>query len=137
LVGALGNIQVEINGRTFGIGCDDDQEDHIRKLARQFDIHVRNLGQSVGQVGDQRLFLMAGLLLGDENYELRLKLAATEAELARIRDIRPENNENQKRQIENLSLTNTKMQEALNIACKSFDEAANRIESIAEMLDKA
>ena len=40
-------------------------------LAAQFDQHVRQVAGDVGQVGDMRLFLMAGLLLADENADLK------------------------------------------------------------------
>jgi len=68
----MATVTVEINGRPYAVGCADGQEERVRILARQFDSHVRQVAGDVGQVGDIRLFLMAGLLLADELHEARL-----------------------------------------------------------------
>ncbi len=135
--GVLSNIQIEVNGRSYGIGCDDDQEEHIRRLVRQFDNHVKNLAQNVGQIGDQKLFLMAALLLADEAHELKLKLSATEAELARLRDQRIDNNDSQKNAQDKISEFETQMQELVALASQSFDAASSRLTSISDKLDNA
>lgn len=133
----LGNIQIDINGRKYGIGCDDGQEDHIIKLSRHFDNHVRNLAQNVGQIGDQKLFLMAALLLADEANDLKLKLDSTEAELARIRDQRIENAEILSRNNHKIAAIETQINDFIFEACNSFDKAAERIENLAKKLDEA
>ena len=52
-----------VNGRAYTIACDDGEEDHLRELAAHVDAKVREVMETVGQVGDQRLLLMAALLL--------------------------------------------------------------------------
>lgn len=61
----MATVTVEVNGRPYAVGCADGQEERVRALARQFDGHVRQVAADVGQVGDLRLFLMAGLMLAD------------------------------------------------------------------------
>ena len=68
----MATVTVEINGRSYPVGCADGQEERVRILARQFDNHVRDVAADVGQVGDIRLFLMAALVLADELHEARL-----------------------------------------------------------------
>lgn len=68
----MATVTVEINGRPYQVGCADGQEERVRVLARQFASHVTQVAADVGQVGDIRLFLMAGLLLADELHEARL-----------------------------------------------------------------
>lgn len=67
----MATVTVEINGRPHQVGCAEGQEKRVTALAQQFDQHVRQVAQDVGQVGDLRLFLMAGLLLADENADLK------------------------------------------------------------------
>ncbi len=67
----MATVTVDINGRPYAVGCADGQEDRVRTLARQFDIHVRTVAGDVGHVGDLRLFLMAALVLADELHEAR------------------------------------------------------------------
>ncbi|MCA0371332.1 MAG: cell division protein ZapA [Proteobacteria bacterium] len=133
----MSNIQIEVNGRSYGIGCDDDQEEHIRRLVRQFDNHVKNLAQNVGQIGDQKLFLMAALLLADEAHELKQKLSSTEAELARLRDQRIDSSDAQKGMQDKISEFETQMQQLVELASQSFDSASSRLTNIADKLDNA
>lgn len=76
----MATVTVEINGRPYAVGCADGQEERVRTLAGQFDGHVRQVAGEVGHVGDIRLFLMAGLLLADELYEIRTNGAAAPAQ---------------------------------------------------------
>ena len=71
----MATVTVEVNGRSYAVGCADGQEERVVALARQFDQHVRSVADSVGQVGDLRLFLMAALLLADELQDARTALA--------------------------------------------------------------
>jgi len=84
----LAKVQIEINGRRYAIGCDEGQEDHVMRLARYFDEHVKRLASSVGQIGDQRLFLMGALIVADEMHDLKVRLDKAEAEIARLSDVR-------------------------------------------------
>jgi cell division protein ZapA len=84
----LAKVQIEINGRRYAIGCDEGQEDHVMRLARYFDEHVKRLASSVGQIGDQRLFLMGALIVADEMHDLKVRLDKAEAEIARLSDMR-------------------------------------------------
>ena len=75
----MATVTVEINGRPYAVGCADGQEERVRILAKQFDVHVRQVAGDVGHVGDIRLFLMAALVLADELHEVRMGGAATPA----------------------------------------------------------
>ncbi len=62
----MAQVQVMINGRYYAVACDDGQEAHVERLGRYLEQKVSTLVQSVGQVGDARLLLMAGLIIADE-----------------------------------------------------------------------
>lgn len=68
----MATVNVEVNGRSYAVGCADGQEERVRILAKQFDNQVRQVAQDVGHVGDLRLFLMSALILADELHEARL-----------------------------------------------------------------
>jgi cell division protein ZapA len=80
----MAQISVQVNGRPYAVGCEDGQEQHLLELARMFDLQVRRVSQDMGQLGDTRLFLMGALLLADELADLRGRLSAVEAEVARL-----------------------------------------------------
>ena len=113
----MAKVEIEVNQRRYAVGCGEGQEEHIRKLARHIDQQVKHLSETVGAVGEQKLFLMAGLLLADELFEARRKLGRVEAELVR-REGEPRRGQ-QAAQAETAGL---------------FDAAASRLERIAERL---
>jgi len=80
----VAQINVDVNGRPYAVGCEDGQEPHLVELARIFDQQVRQISRDMGQLGDTRLFLMGALLLADELYDVRNQLAGLQAEVSRL-----------------------------------------------------
>jgi cell division protein ZapA len=78
----VATVNVTVNGRTYGVGCEDGQEAHVEALAREFDRQVQEVGEQVGQVGDLRLFLMAALMGADDLADAKVRLAQAQSELA-------------------------------------------------------
>lgn len=84
----MAQVNVEVNGRPYAVGCEDGQEAHLQELARMLDQQVRQVSQDLGQLGDTRLFLMGGLLLADELMDARNRLAALQVEVNRLQSDR-------------------------------------------------
>jgi cell division protein ZapA len=80
----MAQVTIEVNGRPYIVGCEDGQENHLVQLAGLFDRQVRQVGDSVGQLGETRLFLMGALLLADELADTRARLAQSQNELTRV-----------------------------------------------------
>ena len=62
----MAEVTLTINTREYKVTCDDGQEPHILELAGMVENRVQGLIQSVGQVGEARLLMMASLLIADE-----------------------------------------------------------------------
>lgn len=62
----MAQVDIDINGQSYRIACDDGQEEHVNHLAEYLDHRVGELVDSVGQVGEARLLLLAALLVIDE-----------------------------------------------------------------------
>ncbi len=123
----MGKVHITIYGRRYAIGCDDGQEAHLEKLARYFDQQVSRLGDSVGQIGEQRLFLMAGLMIADELYEAQQKLNAAEAEANRLRD---------DHRTQSVSFDAGEA-EAARRAAATLTAAAQRVEDLAALIERS
>src|SRR5678815_331597 len=80
----MAQINVDVNGRPYAVGCEDGQEPHLQELAKMFDHQVRQVSQDMGQLGDTRLFLMGALMLADELYDAKGRLAAMQSEVTRL-----------------------------------------------------
>ena len=82
-------VNVILNGRAYTVSCDEGEQDHVRDLGQFLDKRVRELTSSVGQVGDARLLLMAGLTIADELSESLIKIAERDKEIAALRGEAP------------------------------------------------
>ena len=116
----MGQVEVTINGRPYQVACDDGEEDHLVDLAKQVDKRVDELAGSLGQVGEARLILMAGLLLADELSEARGKVGTLETKATEARD-------------DGASAGRA----AAEKATQAMDNAAQRIEAIVARLESA
>lgn len=115
-------VNVEINGRKYRMACEEGQQGHLIALAERFNAHVEALKGAVGEIGDNRLTVMAGIAVLDELAEAERKIAALEAE------------------VETLTQAGHQIADELEATEKAFagklDEASRVINSIAGVLDE-
>lgn len=81
----MGQLNLEINGRTYEVACDDGQEEHLTELAGYVAKQAEDLAVSLGQVADSRLLLMTSLVIADELGESLARIDALEEELHTLR----------------------------------------------------
>jgi cell division protein ZapA len=81
----MGQVSVVLNGRTYRLQCDESEESHLLALAEYLGTHVEAMKQKFGQIGDDRLILMASLLVTDELWELRREMQELKSSLAAAR----------------------------------------------------
>lgn len=82
----MGQVNVTVNNRLYQIGCDDGEEDQVRRLSGLVDARVRELSALVGQVGESRLLLMAALTLADDLEQAQRDVAVVKQDIAGLRD---------------------------------------------------
>ncbi len=82
----MAQLTIEVNGRSYAVGCEDGQEAHLRGLAAQIDAQVRLVAHEVGPLGETRLLLMAALMLADELAAAKARSAMLEEEAERLRE---------------------------------------------------
>jgi cell division protein ZapA len=81
----MGQISVTLNGRTYRLECGEGEEAHLIELAEYLGNHVEDMKRKFGQVGDDRLILMASLVVLDELWELRRQMAQMKIAMAEAR----------------------------------------------------
>ena len=84
----MGQVNVTLNGRTYRLECGEGEETHLIALAEYLGSHVDTMKRKFGQVGDDRLILMASLLVTDELWELRRQMQELKTSLAEARRVR-------------------------------------------------
>jgi cell division protein ZapA len=77
----MAQVNIRINGRTYEVNCENGQEQHVQRLANSLANAVGELVKQVGQVGDARLLVMAGLVMADEMAEQKAELAAAKTRI--------------------------------------------------------
>jgi cell division protein ZapA len=84
----MAQVSVTINGRQFRMTCEDGQEEHLEKLARELDTRIGALRAKFGEIGDTRLTVMAAITVADELAEAGTRVKRLEEELAALQDAR-------------------------------------------------
>jgi cell division protein ZapA len=72
----MAQVSIDVNGRNYTLTCEAGEEEHLRGLAAHVDRKVTALSESVGQIGDARLLLMAALLTTEEHLAALQRLEA-------------------------------------------------------------
>src|SRR5208283_5020326 len=101
-------------------GCDEGQEKRLEELAASVDGKIAAMRNNVGEIGDQRLIVMAAIEIADEAADARAKIEALEAEVASLRE-----------KIDAGQRRDAGIEARL---AQSFDAAATRLERLAQQL---
>jgi cell division protein ZapA len=78
-------VVVTIAGRTYRMACEDGEEAHLEELAKLVESKILSLREGFGDIGEQRITVMAALTLADEASIALRKLESVEAELVALR----------------------------------------------------
>lgn len=78
-------VTVTINGRNYSVACGEGEEQHLLDLASYYDKQVKILAEEVGQVGDQRLLLLGGLMIADQLSDMVSKVDELRSEVNRLK----------------------------------------------------
>ena len=115
-------VNVEIDGKKYRMACEDGQEAHLMELAERFNRTVIALKGSFGEIGDNRLVVMAGIAVLDELAEAEDRIAALKQDIADLttagRDLTIEAEDLEQK------------------FARRLNEAARKIEAIAQAIDE-
>ena len=67
----MAQITITINSREYAVVAEDGQETNLLKLAAMLDEKAKLITSSVGQINENMLLAMIGLIIADELNELR------------------------------------------------------------------
>jgi cell division protein ZapA len=113
-------VNVSINGRVYRMACEGGQEAHLQGLAVKLDGLIEQLRGSFGEIGDQRLTVMAAIMAMDEMSDLHRQIRELQAENRALREARTAMVDQQARLESGLS--------------RQIEDAAGRLESLAATL---
>ncbi len=67
----MAEVNLSINGRAYGIACDDGQESRVSDLGRYVDERLREISRAGAASSESHLLVLTALILADEIYDLR------------------------------------------------------------------
>ena len=115
-------VSVEINGRKYRMACEEGQEVHLLGLADRFNKHIDAFKGDFGEIGDNRLTVMAGIAVLDELAEAERRIALLEQDVAGLTSAGE-------------ALTH-EAEELERKFAKRLNEAARKVEAIATAIDE-
>ena len=81
----MAQVTVTISGHVYRVACGENEEAHLQSLARQIDEKIETLKRNFGEIGDQRLTIMAAITLADELAETHRRIAELEIEIVNLK----------------------------------------------------
>ena len=75
------NVTIAIGGREFEVACQDGEEHFLKSAAKMLDGEAAVLVNQIGRMPEQRMLLMAGLMLADKAAGMQDQLAKTAREM--------------------------------------------------------
>lgn len=115
-------VNVEIDGKKYRMACEEGQEEHLMDLAERFNRTVLGLKGSFGEIGDNRLVVMAGIAVLDELAEAEDRIEALKKDIADLTTAGQE--------------VATEAEDLERKFARRLSDAARKIEAIAQAIDE-
>ena len=80
----MANVNIKFNGKDFLLSCDDGQEEHLEELSLHLNKKFNELKNNLGNIGENKLLLIASIKIMDEYFETRKKIDVKKQELKNL-----------------------------------------------------
>jgi cell division protein ZapA len=67
----VAHVAINFNGRTFRFSCGENEVQRLEELGKYLTGKLEELARDHGDIGDERLMLMAALTVADELFDAR------------------------------------------------------------------
>ncbi len=115
-------VNVEIDGKKYRMACEAGQEQHLMELAERFNRTVLQLKGSFGEIGDNRLVVMAGIAVLDELAAAEDRIEALKQDIADLTTAGRE-----------VTIEADELEQKF---ARRLNEAARKVEAIAQAIDE-
>ena len=68
------NVNIKFNGKDYLLSCDEGQEDDLKELANYLDTKYNELKSNLGNIGENKLLLIAAIKIIDEFFDIKKKV---------------------------------------------------------------
>ena len=74
----MANINIKFNNKDYLLSCDDGQEENLVELANHLDSKYDEIKKKLGNIGENKLFLITAIKMVDEYFDLLKKTKSTQ-----------------------------------------------------------
>lgn len=74
-------VIINVGGRQFEVACQPGEEEYLQSAAAMLDAEAQVLSDNVGRIPENRMLLMAGLMLADKTASMEDRVAVVQARL--------------------------------------------------------
>ncbi len=111
----MAEVSLSINGRDYGISCDDGQEQRVIDLGMHVDARLRDISSAGAASNESHLLVLTAIMLADEVFDLRDNLAVLGEHVEK----------------------GTPLQEDETAIAQTIEQLAGRIQIISDRIQKA
>ena len=80
----MANVNVKFNNKDYLLSCDDGQEENLIELANHLDLKYSELKKNLGNIGENKLLLIAAIKIVDDYFDLFKKIKNTKADFEKL-----------------------------------------------------
>ena len=80
----MANVNVKFNNKDYLLSCDDGQEEGLKKLASHLDSKYEDLKKNLGNIGENKLLLIAAIKMVDDYFDLLKKVESTKKDFQEL-----------------------------------------------------
>ena len=70
----MANVNIKFNNKDYLLSCDDGQEQNLKELASHLDSKYSELKNNLGNIGENKLLLIAAIQMVDDYFDLFKKV---------------------------------------------------------------
>ena len=80
----MANVNIKFNNKDYLLSCDDGQEENLKELANHLDSKYIELKKKLGNIGENKILLIAAIKITDDYFDLFKKVKNTKADFEKL-----------------------------------------------------
>ena len=80
----MANVNIKFNNKDYLLSCDKGQEESLKKLANYLDSKYNELRKNLGNIGENKVLLIAAIQMTDDYFDLFQKVKNTKNDFEKL-----------------------------------------------------
>ena len=80
----MANVNIKFNNKDYLLSCDDGQEQNLKELANHLNSKYNELKHNLGNIGENKLLLIAAIQIVDDYFDLFKKVGNNKSDFEKL-----------------------------------------------------